>query len=274
MAKTSRAKSRYKPHPALAKEAEDKERLRTETGRTFEAWVLFARKKGPKTQRELRMWLQHEQDCRMRDAWWIAQTALSADDEAGYANPAAFVDALYSGPHSALRPLHERVVDAAIECGDDVVPTSCKTMVPIYRKHVFVEMRPVDGAVEVSLALGEVPAKGRLLPSDGRQPGDRLTHRVFLRRESEVDAEFKRWVAAAYVNGAGKMARSKQAKLPADLGKALEASAKAKTTWDACTDAMRRDWIQWIDSAKQAATRDKRLGQTIAKLSAGKKRMY
>jgi hypothetical protein len=274
MPKTARAKSRYKPHPGLSKEAADKEKMHAATGRTFDEWVALARKKGPKVQRELRMWLQKEHGHGMREAWWLAQSTLAADEMENYANPEAFVDALYSGTHATLRAVHERVVDAAIACGEDVIPTSCKTMVPIYRKHVFLEMRPVDGAVEVSLALGEVPAKGRLLPPDGRMPGDRLTHRVLLRRESEVDAEFERWVAAAYVNGAGKMARSTDAKLPADLGKALKASAKAKTTWDACTDAMRRDWILWIDSAKQTATREKRLGQTIAKLASGKKRMY
>jgi bacteriocin resistance YdeI/OmpD-like protein/uncharacterized protein DUF5655 len=274
MARTARSKSRYRPHPGLAKEAEDKERLRAATGRSFEEWIEFARKKGPKNQRELRMWLQHEHGHGSRNAWWLAATAVTPDDQASYANPEGFVDALYSGPHAALRAVHERVVDAAVACGDDVIPTSCKTMVPVYRKHVFVEMRPVDGAVEVSLALGDVPARGRLLPPDGRQPGDRLTHRVLLRRESEVDAEFKRWVAAAYVNGAGRMARSTAAKLPADLGKAISASPKAKATWDSCTDAMRRDWIQWIDSAKQAATREKRIGQALGRLSLGKKRMY
>jgi hypothetical protein len=274
MAKTTRAKSKYKPHPGLVKEAVDRERLRAATGKTFDQWTELARRKGPAKQRDCRAWLQKEHSLGMREAWWIATTATTADDGPSYGEPETLVDALYSGAHAALRPVHERVVDAAIACGDDVIPTSCKTMVPIYRKHVFAEMRPVDGAVEVSLAIGEAPAKGRLLPTGGRQPGDRLTHRVLLRRESEVDAEFKRWVAAAYANGAGPMARATTAKLPADLGKAISASAKAKTTWDACTDAMRRDWIQWIDSAKQAATREKRIGQAILKLAAGKKRMY
>jgi hypothetical protein len=274
MAKTTRTRSRYKPHPGLVKEAEDKVKLREATGKTFQQWVAAVRKQAFASQKDARMWLQKKNGLGMREAWWIATTATAADDGPSYGEPETLVDALYSGPHAALRPVHERVVDAAIACGDDVIPTSCKTMVPIYRKHVFVEMRPVDGAVEVSLAIGEAPAKGRLLPSDGRQPGDRLTHRVLLRRESEVDAEFKGWVAAAYANGAGPMARATTAKLPADLGKAISASAKAKTTWDACTDAMRRDWIQWIDSAKQAATREKRIGQATLKLAAGKKRMY
>jgi Bacteriocin-protection, YdeI or OmpD-Associated/Domain of unknown function (DUF5655) len=147
--------------------------------------------------------------------------------------------------------------------------------VPIYRKHVFAEMRPVDGAVEANLALGDVPAKGRLLASDGRQPGDRLTHRVVLRSLGDVDAEFKGWLKVAYANGAGAMKRAQTAAMPADLAKALKAaSAKARETWDACTPAMQRDWILSIESAKQAETRTKRIGQTIDKLAAGKKRMY
>src|SRR5215471_17013937 len=133
MAKTARAKSRYQPHPGLAKEAEHKEKLRDETGRTFEQWIELARKKGPKSQRDLRMWLTNEHGHGSRTAWWLAASALMADDEANYASPEGFVDALYSGANAALRALHERVVDAAVACGADVIPTSCKTMVPIYR---------------------------------------------------------------------------------------------------------------------------------------------
>ena len=204
MAKAKAAKaSKYKPHPGLAKEAADKERLRAATGRSFEEWVEFARKKGPKEQRACRAWLQSEHGHGSRNAWWLASSAVTPDGEASYSSPEGFVDALYCGDKAALRPVHEAIVDAAIALGDDVVPTSCKTMVPIYRKHVFAEMRPVDGVVEAQLALGDVPAKGRLLAADGRQPGDRLTHRVRLRCVADVDAEFKGWLRAAYANGAG-----------------------------------------------------------------------
>ena len=105
-------------------------------------------------------------------------------------------------------------------------------------------------------------------------PGDRLTHEVLLASEKDVDAEFKGWVAAAYANGAGKMKRAGSAKTPADLVKALKASAKSGATWDASTDAMRREWINWIESAKQDETRARRIGQTVEKLAAGKKKMY
>ena len=190
MAKAAKA-SKYQPHPGLAKEHADKDRLRTATGKTFDEWVEVARKKGPKEQRACREWLRKEHGHASRDAWWLASAAVTPDDAASYSSPEGFVDALYSGEKAALRAIHEAVVDAAIALGDDVIPTACKTMVPIYRRHVFVEMRPVDGAVEAQLAMGDVPAKGRLLPSDGRQPGDRLTHRVLLRSLAEVDAEFK-----------------------------------------------------------------------------------
>jgi len=274
MAKAAAKKSKYSPHPGLMKEGEDREKLRAATGRTFDEWVALARKKGPKTQRECRAWLQKEHGHKMREAWWIATTAVADDDQPNYASPESLVDALYAGPKAALRPVHEKVVDAALACGADVIATSCKTMVPLYRKHVFAELKPVNDSVEVGLSLGDVPAKGRLLPSDGRQPGDRLTHRVLLAKESDVDAEFKRWLATAYENGAGKLKRAETAETPADLAKALTASAKATATWQACTDAMRRDFVLWIESAKQAQTRGRRIEQTLGKLAAGKKKMY
>jgi hypothetical protein len=270
MAKT---KSKYSPHPALKKEGDDKKRLREATGRTFDQWVALARAKGPKTQRACREWLQKEHELGQRDAWWIASLA-TADDAPTYDDPEKLVDALYSGDKAALRAVHEKVVDAALAQGDDVIATSCKTMVPIYRKHVFVELRPVNDAVEVSLAIGEAPAKGRLLPADSRMPGDRLTHRVMVRALSDVDAELKGWLATAYANGAGKMARSTDVATPADLAKMLRASPSATQTWDGSTASMRREWIMWIESAKQMETRERRMQQALAKLAAGKKRMY
>jgi len=274
MAKTASKKSKYSPHPGLAKEAQDKEKLRAATGRTFDQWVEVVRKKGFAAQREARMWLQKDNGLGMREAWWIATTALAGDYEATYGDPETLVDALYSGAKAAWRPVHEKAVDAALACGADVIATSCKTMVPIYRKHVFLELKPTQSGVLAQLAIGDAPGKGRLAKSDGRQPGDRLTHEVLLTSEKDVDAEFKGWLATAYENGAGKMKRTGPAKTPADLAKALKSSAKAGATWDASTDSMRREWVMWIESAKQEETRARRVGQTIEKLAAGKKKMY
>ena len=61
--------------------------------------------------------------------------------------------------------------------------------------------------------------------------------------------------------------------VPADLRKALTASPAAARLWAAITPAARRDWIQWLDSAKQAETRARRVVAACDMLSKGKRRV-
>jgi uncharacterized protein YdeI (YjbR/CyaY-like superfamily) len=63
-----------------------------------------------------------------------------------------------------------------------------------------------------------------------------------------------------------------EAKVPTDLRKALAAAPKAKAQWNDLTPIARRDFISWIDSAKQQETRRRRVEKTCAMLSAGKRR--
>jgi hypothetical protein len=269
-------KPRYQPHPMLARERKAMDKLAKDTGRTYDDWVRVARADGPGSRKELVDWLRTEHGHAKMNASWIAGSALSEDT--GYEEPEPLVDALYSGPRAALRPVHERAVDAVLALGDDVVVTACKTMVPVYRKHVFAELRPADGAVELHLALGAAAPAGasaRLSPATGRQPGERLTHRVLLRSARDVDRELRGWLAQAYEAGAGKVARPVgEAAVPDDLAGALAASAPAQATWASCTAAMRRDFVAFVESAKQAETRARRVAQCAEKLAAGKKRVY
>ena len=53
MGKTAPKKSKYSAHPGLAKEQEDKEKLRAATGRTFDEWVELARVYGGDPSRRL-----------------------------------------------------------------------------------------------------------------------------------------------------------------------------------------------------------------------------
>src|SRR5438270_11718825 len=61
-------------------------------------------------------------------------------------------------------------------------------------------------------------------------------------------------------------------RLPTDLGKALAAAAKAKAQWNDLTPIARRDFISWIDSAKQLETRRRRIERACSMLAAGKRR--
>jgi hypothetical protein len=61
--------------------------------------------------------------------------------------------------------------------------------------------------------------------------------------------------------------------VPADLRKALAAAPpKAREVWSDITPIARRDWIQWIVSAKQAETRARRISNACSMLAAGKRR--
>ena len=59
---------------------------------------------------------------------------------------------------------------------------------------------------------------------------------------------------------------------PADLRVALTASHQAKTLWKDLTPIGRRDWIRWIESAKQPETRARRITRSVEQLSSGKRR--
>lgn len=62
--------------------------------------------------------------------------------------------------------------------------------------------------------------------------------------------------------------------LPADFKKALAgAPEKARTVWSNTTTVARRDWIQWMTSAKQEETRTRRIKNACSMLASGKRRV-
>src|SRR5881296_3212475 len=67
-------------------------------------------------------------------------------------------------------------------------------------------------------------------------------------------------------------AEESEATLPVDLGKALAAAPKAKAQWKDLTPIARRDFISWLDSAKQPETRRRRIEKACSMLIAGKRR--
>ena len=62
-------------------------------------------------------------------------------------------------------------------------------------------------------------------------------------------------------------------RVPADVRKALAAAPKARALWSDITPIARRDWIQWIVSAKQAETRARRIKNACSMLAGGKRRV-
>ena len=61
-------------------------------------------------------------------------------------------------------------------------------------------------------------------------------------------------------------------RVPTDLRKVLAASARAKAQWSDPTPIARRDFISWIESAKQPETRKRRVESIPSRLASGKRR--
>ena len=60
--------------------------------------------------------------------------------------------------------------------------------------------------------------------------------------------------------------------LPEDLANGLRLDSDARRTWDDITPLARNEWICWVESAKKAETRIKRIAWGISNLSEGKRR--
>src|SRR5947209_16197205 len=68
------------------------------------------------------------------------------------------------------------------------------------------------------------------------------------------------------------VAEEPEPRVPADLRKALAAHPKGRAVWLDITPVARRDWIQWIESAKREETRLKRIESACDMLAKGKRR--
>ena len=60
--------------------------------------------------------------------------------------------------------------------------------------------------------------------------------------------------------------------LPADLCKALIASATALAAWNDITPLARNEFICWVEDAKKEATRERRIRRTREELEEGQRR--
>jgi uncharacterized protein YdeI (YjbR/CyaY-like superfamily) len=68
---------------------------------------------------------------------------------------------------------------------------------------------------------------------------------------------------------AKKLADGTVHKLPADFRAAMAADATAKMLWPDFTPLVRNEWICWVTSAKQDATRRRRIAVGLDKMRSG-----
>jgi hypothetical protein len=83
--------------------------------------------------------------------------------------------------------------------GKDVKACPCKTIVPLYRRHVFAQIKPSTRTrIDLGLALGDTRTPKRLIATGGFEKGDRITHRIAITAPGDIDGDVTRWMTNAY----------------------------------------------------------------------------
>jgi Domain of unknown function (DUF5655)/Domain of unknown function (DUF4287) len=201
---SSMGSSLYSVHPGVAMVQKWIAELPQKTGRTLEEWVDLVKQTGPPTENERRAWLKEKHKLGTNSAWWIAERAgdkRSEEDspEAYLRQAEVYVEEMFTGPKSHLRPLYNKVLRLALALGEDVKACPCKTIVPLYRKHVFAQIKPTTNSrIDLGLSLGRARTPKRLIDTGGLAKGDRITHRIPLSDAGELDSEVRRWLKTAY----------------------------------------------------------------------------
>ena len=195
----------YSVHPGVTMLQKWVAELKAKTSRSLDEWLQHIQDAGPRTEKECRLWLQEEYSLGANSASWLAEKAFAPlngtdDIPAGYlALAPRYVEQIYSGPRATLRPLHDQIIKLARLVGDEVRICPCKKMVPIFRRHVFAQIRPAGSKrIELGLALGEEPFTSRLRDMRGQARKDRITHSVALASLADIDLQVKRWLKQAY----------------------------------------------------------------------------
>jgi hypothetical protein len=197
-------KSIYGVHPGVAMTQKWVAELKQKTGRSLDEWLRLIKQSGPKDEKVRRDWLKTEHGLGTNSAWWLAERAEGKGSEVGdpdtYLEAAeGYVEKMFSGSKATLRPIYDEILKVGLKVGKDVKACPCQTIVPLYRKHVFAQIKPTTTKrIDIGFALGDMKAKGRLIDTGGFAKKDRITHRIPLESVNDIDDEVKQWLKAAY----------------------------------------------------------------------------
>ena len=199
----TKSKSIYGVHPGVAMVQKAIEDLPAKTGKSLDEWVKFIKKSGPKTEKERREWLKTEHGLGTNYAGWLAARAEGkgedGDPETYLRTAEAYVEKMFAGPKESLRPIYDAVLKLGLSVGKDVKACPCQTIVPLYRNHVFAQIKPTTQTrIDLGLALKDLKATGRLIDTGGFAKKDRITHRIPILSVADIDDEVKRWLRRAY----------------------------------------------------------------------------
>lgn len=195
----------YSVHPGVLMTQKWIGTLKEKTGRSLDEWLALVQTKGGKDEASRREWLDREHGVGTNQAWWIAERSVGKGLEAG--DPVLYlksaesdVEAMFAGKRAVLRPLYDALLKLGLAAGKDVKACPCRTIVPLYRNHVFAQIKPATNTrIDFGLALGDTrKTPRRLIDTGGHAKKDRITHRFEITALSDIDDDVKRWLKTAY----------------------------------------------------------------------------
>jgi hypothetical protein len=197
-------KSIYSVHPGVLMTQKWIGELKQKTGRSLEEWLKYIKKSGPKDETQRRAWLKEEHGLGTNTAWWLAERAEGKGEDSG--DPDMYLAAaerdvgkMFSGGKAGLRPLYDALLKLGLKTGKEAKACPCQTIVPLYRNHVFAQIKPTTQTrIDMGFALGDMKATGRLIDTGGFAKKDRITHRIPITSMDDIDDEVKHWLKVAY----------------------------------------------------------------------------
>ncbi|HTT63726.1 MAG TPA: DUF5655 domain-containing protein [Bryobacteraceae bacterium] len=197
------AKSSFDVHPSVAMAQSIITGMQANTGRSLEDWLEVVRKGGPSTEKERREWLKTKHGLGTNYAACVAEISVGKGEifsPEGYLRLAGqYVEQLFAGPKAGLRPIYEALLAAGRKLGKDVRVCPCQTFVPLYRKHVFAQIKPTTRTrIDLGLALKDTRTPARLIDTGGFAKKDRITRRIEVSSLDDIDGEVLRWLKTAY----------------------------------------------------------------------------
>lgn len=201
----TKKKSTYSVHPGVLMTQKWIAELKQKTGRTLDDWLKLIKNEGPKDEQPRRDWLKTKYGLGTNTAWWLAERSVgkgeeSADCEAYLKAAEQYVDEMFAGKKEHLRPIYDALLRLGLSVGKDAKACPCQTIVPLYRNHVFAQIKPTTlTRIDFGLALGDTrKTPQRLINTGGYEKKDRITHRFEITSLRDIDDEVKRWLRIAY----------------------------------------------------------------------------
>jgi predicted transport protein len=171
--------------------------LPEKTGRTIRQWAELVRSKAPAGSRKERIaWLQREHALGHGQAAividWVDRPEIFEEPDA-----ATVVASMLKGKEG-IRPILTRLTSVIEELGDDVTVEPRQTYVAFSRSRQFALLQASTATrLDLGLVLPAARDTPRLRPAGSFGSG-RISHRVSLAHEDEIDGELTGWLRDAY----------------------------------------------------------------------------